>query len=76
MTQGERRDEITREPEAAPTARATDPQKPGEPLRPGPQPDTGRPSGGVAQAPSGSQGGERPDGPDDRGRDEGDRGGL
>ena len=70
-------EDVTREPEKAPPARASDPQKPGEPLRPGPQGEAGTtgPAGGVVPPP-GDHAGEGTGGPDDRGRSEGDRGGL
>jgi hypothetical protein len=76
MKQREGADDIGREPEKAPPARATDPQKPGQPLRPGPQgePAGSTPAGGVEPAHSDPHAGDTD--PDDRGRGEGDRGGL
>jgi hypothetical protein len=75
----ERATDVKQEPESAPPARATDPQKPGEPLRPGPQGGAGTtgPAGGVAPERADARPGQAGEGgPDDRGRKEGDGGGL
>jgi hypothetical protein len=78
MDEREGRDAVTGEPQKAPPARATDPQKPGQPLRPGPQGETGPagPAGGVDPARNDPHAGDAAGNPDDRGRGEGDRGGL
>ena len=65
----ERDKDIEREPAIAPPARATDPQKPGEPLRPGPQGGAGTPppAGSVVPGRGPRADDEREGGPDDRG---------
>jgi hypothetical protein len=80
----ERVKDLGQEPEKAPPARATDPQKPGEPLRPGAQPDPGTAGAAAGTAAGGAsprsvetgRGDARDGGPDDRGRKQGDREGL
>jgi hypothetical protein len=74
----EREKDGSDEPRTAPPARATDPQKPGQPLTPGPQGEAGTtgPAGGVSPDRRDPHEGSATGGPDDRGRGDGDQGGL